>query len=179
MMSRRTFLQLSAAYAAAVASPLVLGAPRYYGALWLKRDDTELRINYLTPTGQLNAQHYKAACWMLRDVRLNKVGFVSLRLLETVSWMQTYLTQHHIQHPFLVHSGLRMPSTNKMAEGARASMHLPDERGYFRAMDISMDAVDSKHLAALAAYAHQGGIGFYPGKNFIHVDTGNIRYWKG
>ncbi len=23
-----------------------------------------------------------------------------------------------------------------------------------------------------------GGVGYYPSNNFVHVDTGNIRYWK-
>ena len=177
-MSRRDFLRITIASMVAAASPLALGS-RYYGSLWLKRDDSELRLNYLDQAGNLDAQNYKAACWMLRDVQLNKIGYVSLRLLETVSWMQAYLIQHNVQRPFLVHSGLRMPSTNKKVEGARSSMHLPDDKGFFRAMDISMDGVDSKYLGALAAYAHQGGIGFYPGRRFIHVDTGTIRYWKG
>lgn len=178
MMSRRSFLRLSIAGLALAASPLAIGN-RYYGTLWLKRNDSELRINYLDQAGNLIPQHYKAACWILRDVQENKCGYVSLRLLETVAWMQAYLAQHNVQRPFVVHSGLRMPSTNKKVEGARASMHLPDERGYFRAMDISMDGVDSKYIAALAYHAQQGGLGFYPGRDFIHVDTGPIRYWKG
>lgn len=178
MLSRRGFLRLTLTSLAAAASPLALGS-QYFGSIWLKRDDSELRLNYLDRSGNLDSQHYKAACWILRDVQANQIGYVSLRLLETVAWMQAYLAQQSIHAPFHVHSGLRTPATNKKSEGAKASMHLPDERNFFRAMDISMPGVDSKFLAALAAYAQQGGLGFYPGRDFIHVDTGPIRYWRG
>jgi uncharacterized protein YcbK (DUF882 family) len=180
MMSRRDFLRLTIASAATfAAAPFAIGSPRVYGSVWLKRDDNELRLNFLNSEGVLNKQDYKAACWILRDVQANQIGIASVRLLATVAWMQAYLAQHNVHRPFLVHSGLRTPSTNKKVEGARGSMHLPDDHGLFRAMDISMDGVDSRYLGALAFHAQQGGLGFYPGRRFIHVDTGPVRYWKG
>jgi len=46
-----------------------------------------------------------------------------------------------------------------------------------RAIDIRMPGVPlaTLHRAALSMQA--GGVGYYPGSNFVHVDTGRPRSW--
>jgi len=34
-----------------------------------------------------------------------------------------------------------------------------------------------EHLRDTAKSLKIGGVGFYPASNFVHVDTGRVRYW--
>jgi uncharacterized protein YcbK (DUF882 family) len=33
------------------------------------------------------------------------------------------------------------------------------------------------HLRGAARSLQLGGVGYYPASNFVHVDTGRVRYW--
>jgi uncharacterized protein YcbK (DUF882 family) len=33
------------------------------------------------------------------------------------------------------------------------------------------------HLRAAARSLKLGGVGYYPASNFVHVDTGRVRFW--
>ncbi|MEB0032978.1 DUF882 domain-containing protein [Undibacterium sp. RTI2.1] len=136
--------------------------------LWLKRGADELQFDYSTELG------YRKASFLLRDVTANRQGYPDWRLLQTLSWMQTFLAMygHHVRFDAL--SGLRTPYTNSHTENAaQNSFHLPDHRGIFRAIDFRTTSIPSTYLGQLAAKLQQGGVGFYQ-RNFLHVDTGNL-----
>ena len=44
-------------------------------------------------------------------------------------------------------------------------------------MDILVPGVKLDQLRSDAASRKLGGVGFYPSSNFVHVDTGRVRYW--
>ena len=46
-----------------------------------------------------------------------------------------------------------------------------------KAIDIRLPGVKLDHLRSAAASLKRGGVGFYPSSNFVHVDTGRVRYW--
>ena len=148
--------------------------------LWLKRGTDELQFDYSTDQG------FSSAAWLLRDIQENQQGYPDWRLLQTLSWMQTWLAMygHHVCFDTL--SGLRTPATNNRTENAaQNSCHLPDARGVFRAIDFRTKTIPSDYLGQLAAKLQQGGVGFYT-RNFIHLDTGSLvgknggqRIWHG
>lgn len=166
---------------AAVSTPLVGGETyRTPTILWLSRGSEELQFDYSTEIG------YRSASYLLRDVQARKQGYPDWRLLQTLSWMQTWLAMygHHVRFDAL--SGLRTRETNNRTENAaRNSYHLPDERGVFRAIDFRANSIPSAYLGKLAALLQQGGVGFYQ-RDFIHIDTGSLigksgsqRIWRG
>ena len=72
---------------------------------------------------------------------------------------------------------LAVTSTNAMlrrrSEGvARNSLHMKAMAIDLQVPDRSLRAV---HLAAVSL--KRGGVGYYLASDFVHVDTGNIRYW--
>jgi uncharacterized protein YcbK (DUF882 family) len=78
---------------------------------------------------------------------------------------------------FQVISGYRSPQSNAMlaAESngvARKSLHMQG-----KAIDIRLADVDLSDLRGAALAMKQGGVGFYPTSNFVHVDTGRVRAW--
>ncbi|MDZ4319271.1 MAG: DUF882 domain-containing protein [Phenylobacterium sp.] len=47
------------------------------------------------------------------------------------------------------------------------------------AMDIRMPGVDLARLRDAAWRLQAGGVGYYPGSDFVHVDVGRVRRWNG
>jgi uncharacterized protein YcbK (DUF882 family) len=80
---------------------------------------------------------------------------------------------------FSVISGYRSPQTNahlreRSTGVARHSLHVEG-----RAIDVRMAGVDSADLAAHALGLKRGGVGYYRASDFVHLDTGAFRTWRG
>ena len=80
---------------------------------------------------------------------------------------------------FSVISGYRSPQTNaKLHERssgvAEHSLHMQG-----RAIDVRLAGVDCADLAAKAIDLRRGGVGYYRASNFVHLDTGAFRTWRG
>lgn len=76
---------------------------------------------------------------------------------------------------FHINSAYRSPNYNASVGGAKASLH---KRGM--ALDVDMSGLSSDQKAAFIDVASAEGIGgirHYDGKNFTHIDVGQIRTW--
>jgi uncharacterized protein YcbK (DUF882 family) len=45
------------------------------------------------------------------------------------------------------------------------------------AIDIRVPGVSTLSLRDAALSLHRGGVGYYPGSEFVHVDVGRVRRW--
>jgi len=73
--------------------------------------------------------------------------------------------------------GYRSPSTNAYLRShsngvAQHSLHMKGE-----AIDIRIPGVPLSKLRQAALALHDGGVGYYPGSDFVHVDVGRVRQW--
>jgi uncharacterized protein YcbK (DUF882 family) len=80
---------------------------------------------------------------------------------------------------FSVISAYRSPETNEIlrerSKGvATHSLHMQG-----RAIDVRLAGIDCAHLAATAVDLRQGGVGYYRASDFVHLDTGAVRTWRG
>jgi uncharacterized protein YcbK (DUF882 family) len=76
-------------------------------------------------------------------------------------------------------SGFRHPKYNlllrkKGREVAKTSQHTEA-----KAIDFFLPEVDVRKVYDYLLETHQGGVGFYPVSEFVHVDFGRKRTWKG
>ena len=115
--------------------------------------------------------------FILRDFRANEIKPIDPRLLDLLHDLRGTLTT---DQPLHIISGYRSPQTNAMlrARGgketgvASGSLHMVGQ-----AIDIRIPGIQLDHLRAAARSLKRGGVGFYPASNFVHVDTGRVRYW--
>jgi uncharacterized protein YcbK (DUF882 family) len=111
---------------------------------------------------------------LLRDFRSNDVGTMDPALLDLLHELAAATGS---RQPFQIISGYRSPATNAMLQArssgvASGSLHM---RG--QAIDIRLGDVPLATLRDAAKAQGVGGVGFYPGSDFVHVDTGRVRYW--
>ena len=77
----------------------------------------------------------------------------------------------------LVHSAYRSPQYNaKIENAARNSLHM-----YGKAVDFSVPGISIREVCSHSLLARntagRGGVGYYPGKGFVHLDSGAYRQW--
>lgn len=114
--------------------------------------------------------------WLLRDFRRDEVKEIDPRLLDLLFAVSQRL---ETSEPFDVYSGYRSPETNAMLrrEGwgvARNSLHMQG-----MAIDIGLPGWQTRHIANCALSLQRGGVGFYGRSNFVHLDVGEVRTWRG
>lgn len=73
--------------------------------------------------------------------------------------------------------GYRNPRTNAYLRShghgvAKHSLHMQA-----MAIDIRVPGTSTAKLRDLALSLHEGGVGYYAGSDFIHVDVGRVRRW--
>lgn len=103
----------------------------------------------------------------------NQVAEMSLSLIELVDNIQDHFHVDTVQ----VVSGYRTPDFNAHLrltghKVASRSRHMLGE-----AMDIRLPGISSRSVRDYAIALRVGGVGYYGGNNFVHVDVGPFRTW--
>jgi uncharacterized protein YcbK (DUF882 family) len=114
---------------------------------------------------------------LLRDFRVNIVKPIDPKLLDLLFALNGSLGT---DQPFHVISGYRTPETNAMLQergGANSGVATHSLHMDGKAIDIRVPGIRLEHLRDVAKSLQVGGVGYYPASNFVHVDTGRVRYW--
>lgn len=74
-------------------------------------------------------------------------------------------------------SGYRSPRTNAMLHEASSKVATRSLHQVGKAIDIRIPGVGLDRLRNTALMMQRGGVGFYPAQDFVHVDTGRVRFW--
>jgi len=113
---------------------------------------------------------------ILRDFRTGERHAIDPGLLDYLTDVADSLG---VEPSFSVISGYRSAQTNaRLRErGAGVAKHSLHMEG--RAIDVRIAGVDSAALSAHALDLQRGGVGYYRASDFVHLDTGAFRTWKG
>lgn len=84
-----------------------------------------------------------------------------------------------VEPVFAVISGYRSPQTNAMLHERTSGVSTRSLHMEGRAIDVRLHGVDSAALAAKALSLQRGGVGYYNRSDFVHLDTGRFRTWRG
>ena len=74
-------------------------------------------------------------------------------------------------------SAYRSPQTNEMLRSRSSGVAKKSQHLIGRAIDVRLNGLDLEMLRDTARSLKLGGVGYYPGSDFVHVDTGRVRYW--
>ncbi len=181
-MNRRNFLKLGGMGVAAACAPTSLFA----SSKKLSKDDEFRSLSfYNLHTGEsLNTTYWEQGVYhpdalaeinhVLRDFRTGETHAIDVELFDLLNDIRRRADS---KERFNVISGYRSPKTNAMLNSsssgvAKKSLHMQG-----KAIDVNLPGLDLKHLRQIAMHEKVGGVGYYPKSNFVHLDTGRVRYW--
>ncbi len=111
--------------------------------------------------------------FFMRDWRQNEVRKYDPR---NVDILASTLRMMDTTEPYLVISGYRTPQTNRMLRG-RGAQQLPPARRW--RPTCGSRAAASRNISKAALACNGGGVGIYGRSNFVHMDCGPVRTWRG
>lgn len=185
-LHRRSFLGLGAAAAATVlvpsrafasgpATPVTKAVERTL-SFFNTHTGERLKTVYCCG-GRYEPEALKQINHILRDFRVNEVKPIDPTLLDLLHELGGSL---EVDQPFHIISGYRSPHTNTLLRergGAATGVASKSLHMVGKAIDIRVPGVKLDHLRGAARSLRLGGVGYYPSSNFVHVDTGRVRYW--
>jgi uncharacterized protein YcbK (DUF882 family) len=178
-ISRRTFL--TRVGVAAAGALLLPSADAFANMLSKQRRITLFNTNTREEWGFVCApqQNYDTDLLadfshFLRDHRTDEARIMDPALLDLL-YAVTVLSGGSGEYKII--SGYRTPETNQMLRKvshgvAEHSMHIQGKAIDLRTEDLSIRTIQQVALAL-----QQGGVGYYPSSDFVHLDTGEIRAW--
>ena len=126
--------------------------------------------------GKYIPEALKEITYFFRDWRNSQIKAVDAR---TVDIMAAAHGLMDVKEPYMLLSGYRSPETNAMLRArsrgvAKNSLHMQAQ-----AADLRLKSRSVSQMASAAQACSAGGVGRYFGSNFVHMDCGPVRTWKG
>ncbi|MDI6801659.1 MAG: DUF882 domain-containing protein [Thermodesulfovibrionales bacterium] len=173
MISRRSFLKVLAAGAAVYPFKNAMAAKKNEKILNLHNTHTgeNLEIKYCI-SGAYDHEALNEINYFLRCHYANEIKTLDVKLLDLLSEIQNIAGKDKQAQ---IISGYRSVAYNEYLRGigkgvSKNSLHLQG-----LAIDFTISGVSNHELFRIAKSFAAGGVGLYP--EFVHIDTGRIRYW--
>jgi uncharacterized protein YcbK (DUF882 family) len=113
---------------------------------------------------------------LLRDFRNGEKHVIDPKLLDYLTDVAAALSA---PPAYSVISGYRSPETNERLHERSSGVSQRSLHMQGRAIDVRMTGRDCADLSASAQGLKRGGVGYYRASNFVHLDTGAFRTWRG
>jgi len=112
----------------------------------------------------------------MRDWRTDGIKHIDPRTIDIVAASHRLMD---VSEPYLLLSGYRSPKTNAMLRSrsrgvAKHSLHIQAQ-----AADLRLKSRSVPQMARAAQACASGGVGTYMRSNFVHMDCGPVRTWRG
>ena len=133
-----------------------------------------LRVRYRDDAGHYDLTALDDVNHILRCHHTREVAAIDVRMLEHVNLVQKAVGGTGEIH---VISGYRSPEYNAqlVRRSRRVAQHSLHVQG--QALDFYVPGVKLRELRHAALRLRYGGVGFYPRRKFIHLDSGPFRTW--
>lgn len=176
-LTRRSFIHTSFAFAALSIVPKIARASLLDNARKLHFYNTHtgetLKVTYWEQ-GNYHPHALQEIAHVLRDHRNNKEHAIDQHLLDVLANLHSRMES---TAPFEVISGYRSPESNSMLHAHTSGVAKYSQHMSGKAIDIRLPGRQLSQLHKVALSLRQGGVGYYPASDFVHVDTGPIRQW--
>jgi len=111
---------------------------------------------------------------LLRDWRTGEVHAIDPALLDVLYDLQVLADR---DAAYEVICGYRSAATNVMLHRLSGDVAEHSQHLLGKAIDVRLSGYSTATLAARARTLSRGGVGFYANSDFVHVDTGRVRFW--
>ncbi len=173
----------------AFAATTLVAAPTYTNAFGHLRGAGDIRRikMYSGRTGEsidtiywIEGSYVKEALkevnYFMRDWRTDQTISIDARNLDIMAAAQSLMD---VDEPYMMLSGFRSAKTNAMLRSrssrvAKNSLHIKG-----MAADLRLKSRSVSQMAQAAKACNAGGVGKYSRSNFVHMDSGPIRTWRG
>jgi uncharacterized protein YcbK (DUF882 family) len=130
---------------------------------------------YWTPVDGYIQQSVNEISWALRDHHNDQVKLFDPSILDQLYALQLQLG---VSQPINVISAYRSPTTNWMLCESRRGVARNSYHMQAMAMDVRLPGGRNSDLCRAARSLGAGGVGYYSRSNFVHIDSGPVRYWS-
>ncbi|MGR3291491.1 MAG: YcbK family protein [Paracoccaceae bacterium] len=173
----------------AFAAATVVAAPNYSNAFGFLRGAGDIRRvkMYSGRSGEsldtiywIEGTYIKEALkevnYFMRDWRTDETISIDVRTLDIMAASQSLMD---VNEPYMMLSGYRSAKTNAMLRArsrrvAKNSLHIQG-----MAADLRLKSRSVSQMAQAAKACNAGGVGRYARSNFVHMDCGPVRIWRG
>jgi uncharacterized protein YcbK (DUF882 family) len=111
---------------------------------------------------------------LLRDFRTGDSKQMDPALLDVLWALQSLADR---DAPFEIISGYRSPATNAMLHRHSHGVAEHSQHMLGKAIDLRLTGYSTRRLSEHARSLARGGVGYYAASDFVHVDTGRVRFW--
>lgn len=180
-LSRRKFIKNIACGALlTLGSPVLANASRnrviMHKSLTLYNTHTEdkLKLTYFEK-GRYIKPALREINHFLRDFRTGDIYPIDIDLLDLMHDLKLALGINN--KPFQIISGYRSPITNNLLHLENPGVSNNSLHMQGKAIDIRVENIATHHIRNAALAMQRGGVGYYPDSDFVHIDTGKVRFW--
>lgn len=111
---------------------------------------------------------------LMRDFRTGEVAAIDPSLLD-ILWDLQVLADRDAT--FEIIGGYRSPATNAMLHQRSTGVAEHSQHLLGKAIDLRITGYQTLKLSEQARSLARGGVGYYATSDFVHVDTGRVRFW--
>jgi uncharacterized protein YcbK (DUF882 family) len=131
-------------------------------------------VAFRTPDGAYDPEALNAINRILRCHYTEEVAEIDIRVIEYLNSVDKVLGGNHEIH---IISGYRSPAYNDLLrrQGRKVAGHSLHMKG--KAIDIAIPHVGINTIRQAALKLRSGGVGYYAGAGFVHIDSGPCRTW--
>jgi uncharacterized protein YcbK (DUF882 family) len=182
LIDRRKFIRMGLITAASAIIPGNALASAYESA----SDVRELHFYNVSTHEDLKVVYWREGWYIpealaevnhiFRDYRTGRVKAIKKELLDLMFSIQKKI---NVDEPFHIISGYRSPGSNAMLRKRQKNVAKNSLHMYGKAVDIRIPGFSLRTLRREAINLGKGGVGYYPRARSIHIDVGEVRYWRG
>jgi len=144
-----------------------------YISLYNVHLNEEVNVQYRFRNGQYNDMALEQINHTFRCRLTKEIHEIPAELIELLDEIQDHFQASQLK----VVSGYRSPTLNSSLRRSGRKVAKYSYHMHGKAMDIQIPGISTYELRQFALSLGKGGVGYYPGRQFVHVDVGPVRQW--